>query len=154
MEHEPPPRTPGTELTNDSGPWALILRELGSYRPDLRRCKPEGMHPKFLHERAAELSNHPAGTGLTGSAPATSGTTDPITTLASADRACCCLAKPVVMAVLPPTAGRPHAVDLLLCGHHYHVSKDALASANATVCDSRGLPIEVGQEALHPVGAR
>jgi len=45
------------------------------------------------------------------------------------------------MAVLPPAAARPHAVDLLLSAHHHYVSKDALAAANAIVCDSRELSI-------------
>ena len=48
-------------------------------------------------------------------------------------RACCCPARPVVQVIMPPTAGRPHSVDLLLCGHHYRVSCQALAAAGATV---------------------
>lgn len=50
-------------------------------------------------------------------------------------RACCCPAKPVVRVAMPPTATRHHAVDLLLCGHHYRVSCQALAKANATVTE-------------------
>jgi hypothetical protein len=34
---------------------------------------------------------------------------------------------------MPPTATRPHQTDLLLCGHHYRASRDALAAAGATV---------------------
>jgi hypothetical protein len=33
----------------------------------------------------------------------------------SADRACCCPAKPVVVAIIPPGPGRPRPADLLLC---------------------------------------
>jgi hypothetical protein len=33
------------------------------------------------------------------------------------------------------TTGRPHATELLLCGHHYHRSRRALAAAGATVLD-------------------
>jgi hypothetical protein len=50
-------------------------------------------------------------------------------------RACCCPARPVVRVIMPPTPGRPHAVDLLLCGHHYRNSRQILATAGATVCD-------------------
>jgi hypothetical protein len=45
----------------------------------------------------------------------------------------------VVLVLLPPTAAHPHAVDLLLCGHHYHVCKDALDGVGALVYDSREL---------------
>jgi len=99
------------------------------------------LHPRFRYEKAAERNNYPPVTGHASSAPAACHTADLITTLASADRACCCPAKPVVMAVLPPAAARPHAVDLLLSAHHHYVSKDALAAANAIVCDSRELSI-------------
>ena len=49
------------------------------------------------------------------------------------DRACCCPAQPLVRVIMPPTAGRPHAVDLLLCGHHYRVSRPALVAAGARI---------------------
>ena len=49
------------------------------------------------------------------------------------DRACCCPAWPVVRAIMPPTPERRHPVDLLLCGHHYRVSRQALAAAGATI---------------------
>jgi hypothetical protein len=55
----------------------------------------------------------------------------------TASRACCCPARPVVRVVMPPTATRRHAVDLLLCGHHYRVSRQALAAAGATVSELR-----------------
>ena len=49
------------------------------------------------------------------------------------DRACCCLAQPVVRVIMPPTAQRRHSVDLLLCGHHYRVSRPALVTAGAHI---------------------
>ena len=52
--------------------------------------------------------------------------------------ACCCPAHPVVRVIMPATAARPHRSELLLCGHHYRVSRQALAAANATVTELRG----------------
>ncbi len=49
------------------------------------------------------------------------------------DRACCCPAQPVVRVIMPPTAERRHPVDLMLCGHHYRVSRQALAAAGARI---------------------
>ena len=51
-----------------------------------------------------------------------------------ADRADCGPALPVVRVIMPPTPDRPHETDLLLCGHHYRVSRQALAQAHASVC--------------------
>jgi hypothetical protein len=51
----------------------------------------------------------------------------------SGDRACCCVARSVVRVVMPPAEGRPHQTELLLCGHHYRVSRAALAAAHARV---------------------
>ena len=56
-------------------------------------------------------------------------------------RACCCPATPVVTVIMPPSAARPHPVDLLLCGHHYRASQAALHAAGATVYDSDGMLI-------------
>ena len=53
--------------------------------------------------------------------------------------ACCCPANPVVQVVMPATAARPHRTELLLCGHHYRVSRQALAAANAVVTELRPL---------------
>ena len=49
------------------------------------------------------------------------------------DSACCCPAYPVVRVVMPVTPQRPHPTDLLLCGHHYRVSRNALTAAGAAV---------------------
>lgn len=53
-------------------------------------------------------------------------------------RACCCPARPVVRVTMPPTAIRPHPVELWLCGHHYRVSLPALLAAGATVDELTG----------------
>ncbi len=57
-----------------------------------------------------------------------------------AAHACCCMAGPVVVAVLPPAPGRQHRTEILLCGHHYRVSRPALAAARAVVVDMTGVP--------------
>ena len=56
-----------------------------------------------------------------------------------AGSACCCPAKPVVQVVMPPTTTRPRQTELLLCGHHYRGSREALAAANATVTELPGI---------------
>jgi len=53
--------------------------------------------------------------------------------------ACCCPARPVVRVIMPPAATRPHRTELLLCGHHYRASRQALATANATVTKLPGI---------------
>jgi hypothetical protein len=61
-----------------------------------------------------------------------------------ADRACCCPARPVVTVIMPPAPGRPHPVDLLLCGHHFRASQAALTAAGAAVYDDTGALIAGG----------
>jgi hypothetical protein len=46
----------------------------------------------------------------------------------------------VVQVMMPPTAERPYPVDLWLCGHHYRVCQDALASAGAPFQHLPGRP--------------
>lgn len=58
-----------------------------------------------------------------------------------AGRSCCCSARPMVVALIPASPGRPHQTDLLLCGHHYRASRQALAAAGATVVDLDGMPV-------------
>lgn len=58
--------------------------------------------------------------------------------LALTDRACCCSARPAVTVIMPPTAIRPHPTDLLLCGHHFRVSRVALKAAGAIGYDQMG----------------
>ena len=60
-----------------------------------------------------------------------------------AGRACCCAARPAVQVTMPPTAIRPHETDLLLCGHHYRVSRRALEAARAAVRELPGTPDDV-----------
>jgi len=56
------------------------------------------------------------------------------------DRACCCPAKAVVQVIMPPTVAWPDGNDLLLCGHHYRVSRPALAAVHAVVHELPGVP--------------
>jgi hypothetical protein len=74
--------------------------------------------------RRAAAARHPAGSGLAGMPP------PPPSYTGQSD---CCPAPPQVKVVMPPTAGRPHPVDLLLCGHHYRASRVALDAAGVTV---------------------
>ena len=55
-----------------------------------------------------------------------------------AGRACCCPGRPVVTVLVPPSRSRTHVTDLLLCGHHFRVSRDALHAAGATAYDQDG----------------
>jgi hypothetical protein len=57
-----------------------------------------------------------------------------------ADQACCCTARAMVQVIMPPTPARPHRTELLLCGHHYRVSRQALAAAGATVRELPWIP--------------
>jgi hypothetical protein len=50
-----------------------------------------------------------------------------------AERACCCSARPAVVAVFPARAGRSQPVDLLLCGHHYRECRAEVEAAGAVV---------------------
>jgi hypothetical protein len=61
--------------------------------------------------------------------------------LTSASRACCCPARPAVVVLMPSAPGRPHRTDLLLCRHHYRVSRQALAAAGAVVLDPDDAPV-------------
>ena len=85
------------------------------------------MRLRFPHKGAG--GNAP---GSGGAAPVPSLWSSP---LCAEDRACCCPARPVVRVIMPPIPGRPHPVDLLLCGHHYRISRPVLAAAGATVDD-------------------
>ncbi len=60
-------------------------------------------------------------------------------------RACCCPARPVVRVIMPPAAGRPHSVDLWLCGHHFRASLPALLEAGAIV-DDLTVPADQAQD--------
>lgn len=96
-------------------------------------------------------TSHPGATGLrTAAAAPASGQDGPqqpatvdvdLRAARRAGRSCCCSARPVVIAVMPPAAGRPHQTDLLLCGHHYRISRRTLAAAGAVVVDMAGSPV-------------
>jgi hypothetical protein len=47
--------------------------------------------------------------------------------------ACCCPGRPVVRVIMPTSVTRPRPIDLLLCGHHYRVSQEAITAADGTV---------------------
>ena len=83
---------------------------------------------------------HPSARGDTTAARTAPGGADSALTAPTgpADRACCCPARPVVTVIMPPTPGRPHPVDLLLCGHHFRVSRATLTAAGAAVYDDTG----------------
>ena len=52
-------------------------------------------------------------------------------------RACCCPALPNVIAVIQGN-DRHALAELLLCGHHYRQSRQALAASGATLMDLKG----------------
>ncbi len=88
------------------------------------------MNARYLHPSARkDNATAQRGSGDTVGSPAQGA--------GPADRACCCPAKAVVRVTVPAAPARPRQTDLLLCGHHYRVSRHALTAASATV---RGLP--------------
>lgn len=102
-----------------------------------------GMRGHLLHRSAAGRGADAAGPGSGRAGWQRRGKMQiDLSAAMSADRACCCPAKPVVVAIIPPGPGRPRPGDLLLCGHHYRVSRQALAAQAVTVVD-----IEDGQPA-------
>jgi len=112
------------------------------------------MSGKFLHHRPG-ATRGPATAPRAGQEPAESPGAYVIDWRAvqQADHACCCPARPVVIAIMPPRPGRPHQTDLLLCGHHCRVSRKALATAGATVLDIKGAPIAESGRAPARIGA-
>ena len=95
------------------------------------------MATKFPHQSFARLTgrNKPA------ERPRDERTHSPPQVPALADRACCCPAKPVVVAVMPTAGHDEQPVDLHLCAHHYRLSRRALAGADAVVFDGAGMPV-------------
>jgi hypothetical protein len=92
------------------------------------------MNARFPHPSSRNTGSNASRLPLDDAIPAR----DPAAVLA--DRACCCPAKPMVRVVLPPTPARLHEAELLMCGHHYFVSRRALASARAQVSELPGTP--------------
>ena len=94
-----------------------------SPRREDRRMQMFGHHKTVTRADRAKLADELAGIGMA---------------LGVGERACCCPARPVVRVMMPATATRPEPVDLLLCGHHYRVSRQALAAVHARVEDLPG----------------
>ena len=93
---------------------------------------------------------HPSYAGRIGSLPPQEPQTAPsiesipepgLTALARADRSCCCIAKPAVIAFMPMTLAQRRPADLLLCMHHYRASRQKLAAIGARVVDGRGMQL-------------
>jgi hypothetical protein len=87
------------------------------------------MNAKFRPSSAGQVEGE---AGLFGA------TAPPGLTVGLSGQACCCVARAVVRVVMPPSAGRPHETELLLCGHHYRVTRAALAVAHASVSELPG----------------
>jgi hypothetical protein len=92
------------------------------------------MNSKYLHPSYAGRVSEP--TERTSAEPSAPGLD--LRALRLAGRSCCCTARPAVVVLMPPSAGRPHATDLLMCMHHYMASRERLAAAGATVADATG----------------
>lgn len=90
------------------------------------------MNAKHLHPSASKSSaaapSGPGGTGWSAAPCELPG------------RACCCPAKAAVCVTMPPGPGWLSEIDLLLCGHHYRVSRRALAACGASVRELPGTP--------------
>jgi len=54
--------------------------------------------------------------------------------------ACCCTGRRSSHCHTP-VRGWAHQTDVLLCGHHYRATRQALAAAGASVVDMTGVPI-------------
>ena len=84
---------------------------------------------------------HPSAESHGAAAPPAPGVTVGSAVLAGS--ACCCAARAAVQVTMPPTATRPHETELLLCGHHYRISRRALEAARAAVRELPGTPDDV-----------
>lgn len=70
--------------------------------------------------------------------------------------ACCCPAHARYQVFLPATAtgSRTHAVDLLLCAHHFALGRGALRAAGAVAYDLDGCPVDLtGRSVFAPLVA-
>jgi hypothetical protein len=87
-------------------------------------------HPSYFgrpHHPAATVADRPA-------------TPEPPAAHWYSQRACCCPAPPIVIAMIPAN-DRHGPAELLLCGHHYRQSRQALAATSATLTDLKGHPL-------------
>ncbi len=90
-------------------------------------------HPSYLGRIGAQQARRVQ------AAPAVESMADiGLTALARADRSCCCVSKPAVIVFMPTAAGEGKQADLLLCMHHYRVSREKLAACGARVVDASG----------------
>ena len=69
----------------------------------------------------------------------------PAVSASPAHCACCRPAEAVVRIVMPPSPARPQTTDLLLCAHHYRMSRHALIVAEAAICELPGIPGNVAE---------
>ncbi len=130
-------------------PLAPVSRGRSSPAPRrVRPCWPSSRARDADRMRASFPDSRVSGqdAALSAQGPAEPGSACPHTHLIDwrairkADRACCCPAKPMVVAVMPPSRSRPNQADLLLCGHHYRASRQALRKAGAFILDIDGIP--------------
>ena len=98
-------------------------------RPFLARARPDDA--EAMNTRFDQVGHASSAAALFGDV----GTAGP----PSPDRACCCVARAVVRVVMPLTPDRPHETELLLCGHHYRVSRASLVAAPAQVEELPGV---------------
>ena len=114
------------------GPWTSPGSELRLFRVRRGHGEAGAMNARFRHPSAQGNTavQYPAGDiAAPAAAPAD-----------LASRACCCSARAVVRVILPPTSARTHETDLLLCGHHYRLSRQALKATSAAICALPGTP--------------
>jgi hypothetical protein len=88
-------------------------------------------------------SLHPAGRGAAVARIHNRDTGPYVTPAGTVGHACCCAARPAVRVIMPPSQSRPHPVELLLCGHHYRVSRRVLAYAGAVIRPLPGTPADI-----------
>ncbi len=110
--------------------------EIGLSRRQAAGGEAEVMDARFTHKSPV------------GNAPAAERVSDGDVSLSAdsaalAGRACCCTAGAAVRVTMSPGPSRPHSTELLLCGHHYRVSMQALAVAGAVVRELPGTPADV-----------
>jgi hypothetical protein len=110
------------------------------------------MSLSFLHPGggAQAVAAQPSGAGVRQPRATPTPPVD-LRVIVQADRACCCTAKPSVLVIMPPTPGRQHQTELLLCWHHYRASRQSLAAAGAIALGCDGDPVpDVDWPALQP----
>jgi hypothetical protein len=73
-----------------------------------------------------------------------------LTALATASRSCCCIARPAVIVFMPRGHGREKRAGLLLCMHHYRLSRQKLAACGARVVDESGALLTDRDPWYHP----